>query len=1035
MNKSLAGSRRSQRGMSSATAVVVLVITIVVLGAISFVVFNSVTTTHTCAPADSPVCTVSTNTHDVTILAPFLTAQQDQLIPFTVLLPSGETASSYMFNFGDGSTASSNTPTVTHSYTNPGTYLVYAQALVKGTWHDNLAHLQGITISASHVRDTLGTQPGITGSLNSNTSSAANPTAVLAPGGTITVSGGYSSNSSSTVYGVITPSLIVSTGGALGTPTTSTSSLFVSASNPNGVATVTNSVSFAKAGIYTVTYVAGVQQPSSSTPNTNPVYYQNYTWTAYVSSPSGAAVVPAQKADPHPGTVIAYEYAPGGAEGEDPAVDYETLGYEVIVNVYQKLIDYNGSKSIDSPNGYIPVIATCVPGSSQCGQQFPTEPSGDVNLVDGYNYTFVIGDTMQFYDPATGAHWPVYASDVLFSIARSIAMSSDGEATPGWVQGQSLLPFGNASYDAGIHYPYNSTPANIFAHILVNDSSFCPTTAMTPGSGYDGCVTFVANGSGTTAGAKPWPFFLELMSAIGSSIVPAGWFSAQGSVLPGWTNSSAYQGDHPVALPGGATSSTSSAFQTAVGKITDTDWDTMISDLSENDWGNVQYNMVGSGPYYLAGYTIGTSYTLKANPAYNANPSCTTTYIGTENYCYPAAGSYPGTIDVTWEVDPTPGEAALASGVADMAGIPTTQTALALQLIQEGKAAATIFPSISIFFFPFDLNFSSTAALAYPTGPITVPSNWFTYIGMRQFFATAYPYQTSESTVNTVGGIEYGFNYGGVIPDGMGNYYPTNISWPNTDPATNTSNPASPAYWWAQMQDPSSPYYDPEVASCTVASPCQLPFFGQTGAPNYDQALALEVQEVSQFSGGRIVIHTLDINFIQLVLNSLYSGPGGNPMPIYTLAWAPDYPDPTDYIGAMYYPNGTYTYSDAYSQFSAQNGTIASYCVNSPTYNWSDLLYWAGAPVNETCQGAAYTVMTQAFYQAAITLNLNERALIYNVGEQVAKKLALYIYFYQENVVYFTAPWVNGASIDEQVTLGGGMDTMWFWLNGNGMVP
>lgn len=1018
--------------MSSATAVVVLVITIVVLGAISFVVFNSVTTTHTCAPADSPVCTVSTNTHDVTILAPFVSAQQDQLIPFTALLPSGETATEFSFNFGDGATATSTTPTATHSYANPGTYLVYAQALIKGVWHDNLAHLQGITITASHVRDTLGTQPGISGTLTANTSSTSNPTGVLAPGNSITVSGAYSSNSSNPSYTLIAPSIIVSSGGALGTPTNSIS--------PAGFASVQNTVTFAKAGIYVVTFVAGAQLPSSSTPNPNPVYYQNYTWTAYVSSPSGAAVVPAPVTDPHPGTVIAYEYAPGGAEGEDPAVDYETLGYEVIVNVYQKLIDYNGSKSVDSPNGYIPVIATCVPGGSQCGQQFASEPGtcggvAEADLVCGYNYTFVIGNTMQFYDPATGDHWPVYASDVLFSYARSIAMASDGEATPGWVEGQALLPYGNSSYDGGLHSPYNSTPANIFAHVLVNDSAFCPSAAMTPGSGYNGCVTFVANGSGTTAGAKAWPYFLMLTSAIGSSIVPAGWFSAQGSVLPGWTNSSAYQGDHPIALPGGATSSTSTAFQNAVAQINDTAWDTMIADLSENDWGNVQYHMVGSGPYYLAGYTIGTSYTLKANPYYNENPACTTTYIGDQNYCYPEAGKYPGTVDVTWEVDPTPGEAALASGVSDISQIPTTQTALALQLIQEGKASATIFPSISIFFFPFDLNFSTSAALAYPTGPITVPTNWFTYIGMRQFFVTAFPYQTSESTVNTVGGIEYGFNYGGVIPQGMGNYYPTNISWPDTDPANNASNPASPAYWWAQMQDPTSQYYDPEVASCTVANPCQLPFFGQTGAPNYDQALALEVQEVSQWSGGRIVVHTLDINFIQLVINSLFTGPGGNPMPVFTLAWAPDYPDPTDYIGAMYYPNGTYTYSDAYSQFSAQNGTIAPYCVNSATYNWSDLLYWANSPVNETCQGAAYSVMTQAFYQAAITLNLNERALIYNMGEQVANKLALYVYFYQENEVYYTAPWVNGASIDEQVTLGGGTDTMWFWLYGNGMVP
>ncbi|MGC2288820.1 MAG: hypothetical protein WA688_03065, partial [Thermoplasmata archaeon] len=69
MSRSLTGGVRSRRGMSSATAVVVLVITIVVLGAISFVVFN--TPSKTCAPSTSPACTKVTNDHDVSVLAPF----------------------------------------------------------------------------------------------------------------------------------------------------------------------------------------------------------------------------------------------------------------------------------------------------------------------------------------------------------------------------------------------------------------------------------------------------------------------------------------------------------------------------------------------------------------------------------------------------------------------------------------------------------------------------------------------------------------------------------------------------------------------------------------------------------------------------------------------------------------------------------------------------------------------------------------------------------------------------------------------------
>jgi hypothetical protein len=228
-----------------------------------------------------------------------------------------------------------------------------------------------------------------------------------------------------------------------------------------------------------------------------------------------------------------------------------------------------------------------------------------------------------------------------------------------------------------------------------------------------------------------------------------------------------------------------------------------------------------------------------------------------------------------------------------------------------------------------------------------------------------------------------------------------------------------------------APYYDPEAAACSAANPCQVPFFGETGAPRYDDAIALEIQSVSTFSHGAVEVHALDINFIQLVINSLFSTPGENPMPLFTLGWAPDYPDPTDYIGAMVYPNATYTVSDAYNMFTVPaNG----HCENSATYSWSDLVYYANNPVNQTCQGAAFNVMTQAEYQAASELDLTERTLIYNLAEHISQKLALYIYFDQDTNVDKYAPWISGLSLDEQSTLGGGDSYPWFWVDGNGVV-
>ena len=179
--------------------------------------------------------------------------------------------------------------------------------------------------------------------------------------------------------------------------------------------------------------------------------------------------------------------------------------------------------------------------------------------------------------------------------------------------------------------------------------------------------------------------------------------------------------------------------------------------------------------------------------------------------CEPKAGQYAGSVQVTWETSETPGEQALRFGSADYASIPPTSTGLLIQLIQQGKINAVQVPTLNIYFQAFVLAFSISGAQHFSTNAITIPSDFFTYLGMREFFARAYPYSTIENTIWTKDGIQFGFNEGGAIPQFMGNYYPTNIPWPNSDPCTSTTNQACPAYWWAQMQSPTSAYYDPEV--------------------------------------------------------------------------------------------------------------------------------------------------------------------------------------------------------------------------------
>ncbi|MGC2035064.1 MAG: PKD domain-containing protein, partial [Thermoplasmata archaeon] len=115
------------RALSTPTAAVIMIIVIVVVGGLGYLGFNSVGTktsnTQSCTPAASVGCSPYTNTHDMTLFTPYASVQAGNAVPFSAGLPSGVTASSYTFNFGDGVTQTTSTPQVSHVYTNPGTYI------------------------------------------------------------------------------------------------------------------------------------------------------------------------------------------------------------------------------------------------------------------------------------------------------------------------------------------------------------------------------------------------------------------------------------------------------------------------------------------------------------------------------------------------------------------------------------------------------------------------------------------------------------------------------------------------------------------------------------------------------------------------------------------------------------------------------------------------------------------------------------------------------------------------------------------------
>ncbi|HXW67220.1 MAG TPA: PKD domain-containing protein, partial [Thermoplasmata archaeon] len=814
-------------------------IVVVLAGGLTAVGLNSIagnksastsSTTKSCVPVSSPQCQTLANVHDVTLLVPVQNSFIGQSVPFTASLPAGEIASSFTFNFGDGSApqqvvGSSNSATADYAYSSPGTYLVTVTASVNGVTHDNIHNIGWIQVQSTYSVPAAELVPAVTVAITSNgTSGAASPTGVVATGATVSFAGSYTATPVNPIYSGTTPSISVLTGPSGGASVTT---------NSSGPTSATASVLFSSAGTYTVGFTAkatSVSGPAS----------QNNIFTVIVGS-GGAAKAPPIAVAPKAlnGTIVSYDNTGGaGAETLDPAIDYETIGFEPIANIYQTLITYNQS----SITNFIPEAAACVPGSAQCTQLFGQ------SLVNGANLTFVISGSSNFYDPNTHKTWGVYPTDVVFSFARtaSFAVIPSWGGNNGWVTAQSYLPLGNASWDTAssptglaLHAPGNNTPGVILSQLLVNDSAFCPAKAYE--NGYHGCVTINADGLGQVW--SPSAVYQLLSDPLGGSITPAAWISQEGSPLPGWTDTGLTgAGDYPIGLPGDVDTANATSQDPAVQTwITNalanpTMWDTMQIDGSgffgfpagsvteDND-------IAGSGPYYMSYFDNAAEYILQANPAYHPNPNC----LGSSS-CQPAVGKYVPKVIQNWESTYSPGEAALESGTADFAPIPTTQTSLLLQLLSQGKVKFTQFPTLGIYFYPFDWNYNLAAAQALTPTTITAPTDFFSSEAMRMLFSTAYPYQSIYNAIVNVDGIDTGINYGGAIAPGM-LYYPTNVSWPDTNPSsTPTPNvPGSAWWWWAQVSTPGSPYYDAEIASdCTTSHPCTIPLFGETGFPQGD---------------------------------------------------------------------------------------------------------------------------------------------------------------------------------------------------------
>jgi len=897
-------------------------------------------------------------------------------------------AANYTWFWGDGSenetsTNSSSGSGTVHTFHYPGLYEVYVLATNEsGAQEDNLNSILIFPVQSVFSDQLSSLTIPLTGVVISNRTGPASSvvssgaTALLTPGGTVTLGVREGSIPENSTWTVGTPAWNAP-GGLLGANTISSDFLYeVNVTYPN-------------LGSYCSNFTFYATSAVDGTPVVSTLTFVFSVMVMY-----GVAGQPESvRGSPHPGVLDAYEVTPYSVGGEDldPAVNYWLPSDEVDLNVYQTLITYNGSNAGPAPNDFVPVIASCVPGTELCLQLFGSD------LVSGANFTFVIDNAARFYDPATGNSWEVWPSDVLFSMVRVLGFADVYlGATPGWVFAQALLPLGNSSWDGGIHSPYNNTPQQILSHVLVNDSTFCPAIAL---SSENGCVTFVANGSD-----QQWPEFLEfLANPLGASVVPCGWFSAptQGAGIPYWTeNNVTNPGDQSCGVPGAAGFGESPASMPTLG------WDAWED---EPFAGNVNLMAVGSGPYYLSALAPNSSYSLEANPAYGSNPNC----IG--RGCTPEPGSYISSVTVTVTSSFAEALGALANGTADFVSFDEGNTSQVISDLNNGSAYLVTAPTFDVFVIALNVNFNQPLERVYDPS-LNVPSDFLNHVALRQFLVHAYPYATEENLTGYDGGVQFSMETGGAIPRYMGDYFPLNVSWPFDDPVNGSVVVGSASWWWAQATDPTSQYFDPELSTCTPTNPCQFPLtMSPTGfvAPTMAQADSW-IRSVENLTGGALRITPVLVSLAQAQQNWTATPSTG-------IGWAPDWPDPSDYINEFYAPGGFLTpITGLASAWNVDDGpNNQSVCYSLPGAA-SPAIYWANHAVDDDCEMAAYSAMLTAMEQAnGLPSTDPSRALLYNLAEHIALNLSVYVYTGQTMEVFATASWVDPATMNTNPMLGG----------------
>jgi ABC-type transport system substrate-binding protein len=314
-------------------------------------------------------------------------------------------------------------------------------------------------------------------------------------------------------------------------------------------------VTYSSPGLYAVSLTVVTENITTKATYSYTTYY-----TIAVSSPTVPfSLFKSLISVPNPGTIVVAENAPGGPFSFDPDIDYEAVGYEVILNVYGTLITYYGANTTE----FIPMLAEYV----------PTVGNGINSNYTEYTFKLRPGLRASNGDPIT-------AYDVWYSVIRDMLCSGGVPGTPGWILTQYLIP-NYTPFTFVVTAPNDSQGAQEIVNAVTYDNATNTVTFHLPKP------------------TSPEALFTALSMTLGGAVLDAKWLEQVGAGI----NFTGLYNHNMTQL--------AEAFYQYEQTCNEGNYNTEVQ------WTPPTAGF--TGPYYIAAYTPGQSVVLKPNPYWPNN--------------------------------------------------------------------------------------------------------------------------------------------------------------------------------------------------------------------------------------------------------------------------------------------------------------------------------------------------------------------------------------------------------------------------------